>query len=205
MNGQIYFGDATGYYSFFPAELIQNVKAPEIIFTGFRLADRIVKPGDGGPVNVRLSQQPDIRLQYDQDVFSIDYVAIDYANPEENQLIYFLENYDNNWHQSSSEQRAYYFNIPPGKYSFRVKAVNSYGVWAEKKIDLYIKPPWWKTWWAYLIYGLLFIAGIAHEIQNPLNFVNNISEVSHELLDEMKQELAVGSRQGKSLTISGKI
>src|SRR5215470_16484287 len=38
-------------------------------------------------------------------------------------------------------------------------------------------------------------AGIAHEIQNPLNFVNNFSEVSNELLEEMKNELAIGNRQ----------
>ncbi len=38
-------------------------------------------------------------------------------------------------------------------------------------------------------------AGIAHEIQNPLNFVNNFAEVSSELIDEMKEELAVGSWQ----------
>jgi ligand-binding sensor domain-containing protein/signal transduction histidine kinase len=252
LNGDICFGDATGYFSFSPVELIRNLKAPEIVFSGFRLADKIVKPGDGGPVNVSLSQQPEIRLRYDQDVFSFDFAAIDYANPEENRLIYFLENYDNNWCQASSEQRAYYFNIPPGKYAFRVKAVNSYGVWAEKKIDVIIMPPWWGTWWAYCIYGFLFIAaafgidrymrrrllqaekersrdrelsqakeiekaytelkatqtqliqsekmaslgeltaGIAHEIQNPLNFVNNFSEVNIELISELKEEITKG-------------
>jgi ligand-binding sensor domain-containing protein/signal transduction histidine kinase len=254
-NGEIIFGDATGYFSFSPVNLIQNLKTPEIVFTGFRLANRIVNPGDGAPVNGRLSQIPAIRLQHDENVFSFDFAEIDYANPEENRLIYFLENYDNQWYQAGSDQRAYYFNIPPGKYVFRVKAVNSYGVWAEKKIDVIILPPWWGTWWAYCIYGIVFIAaifgfdrfqrrrlldaerertrerelaqakevekaykelkvtqaqlihsekmaslgeltaGIAHEIQNPLNFVNNFSEVSVELVDEMKQELAAGSRQ----------
>jgi ligand-binding sensor domain-containing protein/signal transduction histidine kinase len=255
LNGAIYFGDATGYFSFSPVELIQNFKAPEIVFTGFRLADHIVKPGDGGPLNGRLSKLPGIRLRYDQNVFSFDFAAIDYANPEENRLIYFLENYDNNWHQSSSEQRAYFFNIPPGKYIFRVKAVNSYGIWAEKKIDVIIMPPWWGTWWAYCIYGMLFIAaifgidrfqrrrllqaekernrereltqakeiekaytdlkatqaqliqsekmaslgeltaGIAHEIQNPLNFVNNFSEVNIELIGELKEEINRGKQE----------
>jgi signal transduction histidine kinase len=161
-----------------------------------------------------------------------------------------LQNYDNGWSQASSERRAYYFNIPPGKYVFRVKAVNSYGVWAEKTIEVIIMPPWWRSWWAYCFYGLLFVtlvfgfdrfqrhrllksereknqlrelaqakeiekaytelkatqtqliqsekmaslgeltAGIAHEIQNPLNFVNNFSEVSNELIVEIEEERA---------------
>lgn len=254
-NGDLYFGDATGYFSFSPAELTQHLKAPEIVFTAFRLADQVVKPGDGGPVKRRLSEQQEILLQHNQNTFSLDFAAIDYANPIENRLIYYLENYDNTWHPTSSEQRAYYFNIPPGEYIFRVKAVNSYGAWAEKKINVIVLPPWWRTRWAYALYGLLLIAalwglnrlqrhrilkaekernrnreimqakemekaymelkatqiqliqsekmaslgeltaGIAHEIQNPLNFVNNFSEVNKDLLGELDEEIDHGNKQ----------
>jgi signal transduction histidine kinase len=143
-----------------------------------------------------------------------------------------------------------YTNIGPGKYIFKVKATNSDGIWNEEGISftVIIRPPWWKTWWAYSIYGLLLMAalfgihryqkqkvirlereraqkkelaqakeiekayhelkttqqqliqsekmaslgeltaGIAHEIQNPLNFVNNFSEVNNELIDELKSQ-----------------
>jgi ligand-binding sensor domain-containing protein/signal transduction histidine kinase len=248
LNGDLYFGTKTGYYSFSPVELIKNLKQPKIIFNGFRLAEHIVKPGDGGPVKESLSKLKNIRLKYSENIFSFDFTAIDYANPEENRMIYMLQNYDNGWIQASSERRAYYFNIPPGKYLFRVKAVNSYGVWAEKTIEVSIMPPWWRSWWAYCFYGLFFVAGvfgvdrfqrhrllksereknqqreidhakeiekaytelketqtqliqsekmaslgeltagIAHEIQNPLNFVNNFSEVNSELIEELQEE-----------------
>jgi len=251
-NGDLYFGDTTGYFTFSPSDLIRSLKPPEIIFTNLRLADQDIKPGDGGPVKESISKLKNIRLQYNQNVFSFDFTAIDYANPEEDRLIYMLQNYDNGWNQASSDRRAYYFNVPPGKYLFRVKAVNSYGVWAEKTIEVIILPPWWRSWWAYCFYGLLFVAlvfgvdrfqrhrllksereknqlreiahakeiekaytelketqtqliqsekmaslgeltaGIAHEIQNPLNFVNNFSEVSNELIDEMNLELDKG-------------
>ncbi|MGE5393698.1 MAG: two-component regulator propeller domain-containing protein [Candidatus Saccharibacteria bacterium] len=252
-HGELYFGNATGYFKFLPNQLTNNIRPPEIHFTNFLLENQIVKAGIHSPLQESLSQVKKIQLHYNQNVFSFEFVAIDYANPKENRHFYMLENYDSDWHPANSERRAYYFNIPPGKYVFRVKAANSYGIWAEKKVDIEILPPWWRTWWAYCMYALLFIAcviglarfqrtrllkaetertrqrelshakeiekaytelkatqtqliqaekmaslgeltaGIAHEIQNPLNFVNNFSEVNTELIEEMKEELEKGN------------
>ncbi|HSO85776.1 MAG TPA: two-component regulator propeller domain-containing protein, partial [Draconibacterium sp.] len=261
-NGYLYFGDETGYFLFDPEEFTRNSLPPNIVFTDFLLADETVKPGNGSPLKESILQTKEILLNFNQNVFSFEFVALNYSNPEETKYSCMLENYDSDWRKGNSERRAYYFNVPPGKYVFRVKALTSNGVWAEKKIDVIILPPWWLTWWAYCIYGLLFIAfvfaidrfqrrrllkaekernrerelaqakeiekaylelgkahetlkstqaqliqsekmaslgeltaGIAHEIQNPLNFVNNFSEVSNELIDEMKEELATGNQQ----------
>jgi signal transduction histidine kinase/ligand-binding sensor domain-containing protein len=252
-KGELFFGNSTGYYSFFPDEFTRNSKPPQINISGFSLADQIVKPTKNGPLFQPLSEVKEIRLKYNQDVFSFDFAGIYYSSPEENLHFFKLEGYNNVWRQSGAERTAYYFNVPPGNYVFRVKTANSDGLWAEKSIKIIITPPWWKTWWAYCIYGLLLIAvvfaihhiqkkrvivaerkrtrerelaqakeieraytelkttqaqliqsekmaslgeltaGIAHEIQNPLNFVNNFSEVNSELIAEMKQEIGKGN------------
>ena len=69
-----------------------------------------------------------------------------------------LENHDNNWQEVHGENTASYFDLPPGEYTFRVKAAGSSGVWAERALKIRIAPPWWMTWWAYSVYALCIVA-----------------------------------------------
>jgi len=252
-NGEILFGDTSGYFDFQPNLLQENVSPPVVTITNFLLNNVPVKPSAQGILSVPLIQTKGIRLSHNQNTFSFEFTNIDFISEHEDaRLLYMLQNYDNAWRKAGDERTAYYFNLPPGKYNFKVKALNAAGIAAEKDITMIITPPWWSTWWAYTIFALLsgglvwaFIAyrsrklkrenkvleekvehrteqlkqslenlkatqaqlvqtekmaflgeltaGIAHEIQNPLNFVNNFSEVNKELLTEMKDEIDKGN------------
>ncbi len=162
-DGKLFFGNVSGYYAFYPNEFTQGMKPPAIILSEFRVANKLVTPGDGGPLQEPLSQIKSIRLRHSQNVFSFDFAGIDFANPSENRHLFMLENYDEDWNLASSERRAIYFNVPPGRYVFRVKVANSYGVWAERSIEVIITPPWWSTWW-FRIAAVLSIAGIFYAV-----------------------------------------
>ena len=190
-DGKLYFTESGGYYSFYPTDFTQHIKPPEIIFTGFSLGDQLIKPGNQGPLKESISQTTEIRLRYNQNVFSFEFAAIDYTNPESNRHLFMLENYDNNWQPAGSDRRASYFNIPPGKYVFRVKATNSKGAWAEKKINIIILPPWWQTWWfriiAIICIGTIFYNLIRWRMKQKFRLQLERSEKERQMA-ELKQK-----------------
>lgn len=162
-TGRIYFGYQSGYYAFYPEDLARGMRAPEIIISDFRVDNQSISPSPDGILKEPVSATDKIILNYNQNLFSFEFTGIDYSNPEDNRHLFMLENYDANWNLAGAERKATYFNVPPGKYVFRVKVVNSYGVWTTRNIDVIITPPWWTNWW-FRVAVILAIAGIFYFI-----------------------------------------
>src|SRR6185312_275674 len=157
-NGEILYGSRPGYFAFQPERLIQSIPAPLISITNFLLASKPVTPGQGSVLPLPLSQIKRFDLKHDQNTFSFEFASIDYASTgESNHLQYMLENYDHGWQIAGENKAAYYFNVAPGNYIFKVKAVNDSGIWTEKDIAIIVSPPWWKTRWAYALYIICFL------------------------------------------------
>ncbi|HKI43849.1 MAG TPA: two-component regulator propeller domain-containing protein, partial [Balneolales bacterium] len=261
-SGTFVFGGNNGITYFNADDVSRKSIPPKVFITDFKVANKSYTSFLNTPYKTEKNKKHELSFSYDQNNISIEYTGIQYDNPSRNQFAYKLENYDDSWRNVKKNRTAYYYNLPPGNYTFQVKAANSNGVWNEKgaSVSFMIAPPWWETWWAYGFYGFLFIAGvftvdriqrkrlhekerrlasekelqhakeiekayteleishknlkatqtqliqaekmaslgeltagIAHEIQNPLNFVNNFSEVSTELLEEMREEIENGN------------
>jgi hypothetical protein len=112
-----------------------------------------------------LEDAKEITLHYNQNKISIDFAAIHFADPENNSHQYILEGYEDEWRDVREEKAAYYFNIPPGHYVFKVRATTSYGVNAEKSIRIIcISHPGGNLVALHCIAILLASAGMGHSL-----------------------------------------
>jgi len=203
-RGELFIGDRTGYYVFFPDQLKGNTTPPQIVITDFRLADnQPVKAGKGSPLKFPVTYTKEIHLKYNQNVFSFDFIGIHFNSPEAIRILFMMENLENDWRKASLEKKAFYYNVPSGRYIFRVKAANRDGVWAEKAITVIIDPPWYQTWWAYGLYVLAFVIIIrlftwslkAENLLLEEKVINRTKELEQSLEEKYELSKKVESQQ----------
>ncbi|MFW5983387.1 MAG: ATP-binding protein [bacterium] len=102
-----------------------------------------------------------LTLSHHMNRLNFEFSALDYFKPLSNQFLVMLEGFDDEWVSIGSNRTISYLNLPHGKYILHIKAGNSHNIWNEAGISMQItiNPPWWLTWWAYLLY-IIFILGI---------------------------------------------
>jgi signal transduction histidine kinase/ligand-binding sensor domain-containing protein len=147
-DGTLYFGGPNGLNVFHPHNLHTNKIVPPVAITRFSLFGKPI-PGN--------NEASEIVLNYDENFFSFEFAALNYSNSAKNQYAYRLVGVDKDWVYSGNRRLASYTAVSPGNYVFRVKASNNDGIWNEKgtSVRIIILPPWWRTWWAYLLYLLV--------------------------------------------------
>ena len=200
-SGEIYAGTTTGFYQFNPSKVKTATFVPRLVFTRFILFNKEANIGEkNSPLTKNVDEIGKISLNHKQNVFTIEFAALDYRAPENIQYAYRLDPVDPDWTKSQKLNSVNYTNLSPGKYIFRVKSTNSEGFWMnnERQIELRIRPSFWQTWYAILLYiifglaltafGLYFFTTILrlrskveveHKISNLK--INFFTDISHEL------------------------
>jgi signal transduction histidine kinase/ligand-binding sensor domain-containing protein/DNA-binding response OmpR family regulator len=171
-NGELYFGGSNGFIRFRPNEISINPVAPSTIVTQFLINNREVLPAREETIlHDIIGKTKSLKLKYDQNSFSFRFVANNYINPEKNSFKYRLVGFSDEWANTNINGGAIFTNVPPGKYTFEVKAANNDGLWNEQptQIDIRIIAPFWLRWYAYLFYTLFIILNILYFRRQIIN------------------------------------
>jgi PAS domain S-box-containing protein len=171
-NNELLFGGIKGFNVFDPDEIENDKLEPEVVITDFRIFNKTVLPGQKVNKNIILEKPindtKEITLSYRENVFSFTFAALHYAYPIDNEYMYKMEGFDEQWIEVDSKIRmATYTNLNPGMYTFYVKASNYDGTWTTEPYRLTIKitPPWWKTWVFYILLFTLITVGVIYFIR----------------------------------------
>ncbi|HLP18446.1 MAG TPA: two-component regulator propeller domain-containing protein [Bacteroidota bacterium] len=153
-DGSMLFGGHDGFNIFDPDHIRENSCVPNVYITSMSIFNKPVRWDSA------MSMKRVIVLPYDENSFSFDFVALNFRKSELNSYRYKLEGFDTEWSPAGFERKASYTNLVPGEYVFRVQGSNNDAVWntTGASVSIVIRPPFWRTWWAYVIYVIAFAA-----------------------------------------------
>jgi ligand-binding sensor domain-containing protein/two-component sensor histidine kinase len=94
-----------------------------------------------------------LKFNYSENNITIKFTALEYDNPEKLSFHYRLEGFDKNWVLADKNRQAIYTNLDFQKYKFRLQVANNQGEWSdfETNLSFQIAPPFYQTWWFYLL------------------------------------------------------
>ncbi len=195
-DGKLYLSGTKGFLTFDPTLLTMNMEKPPVLLTKLSLNNEVVKPGGKQSLlSKKLQLEKKLVLKHNQTNLTIGYTALNYIYPEQNQYAYRMSGVDDRWNYVGNRREAFYSNLKPGEYTFRVMASNNDGVWNETgtTLQIVVLPPLWLRWWAWLIY-ISLVAFVVYQIvayrhrKHELERSLRLKQLEQEKLEELSQE-----------------
>ena len=163
IDNVLYFGNLKGINYFNPDKIIYNQEKTKVYLSNFKISNEVITPETkNSPLTNVISKTKEIVLNHYQSSFTFEYVGVNYTRGENNQYAYFLEGFDENWNYVETTRSATYKNVPPGDYTFMVKASNNDEIWNDtpRTLEIKILAPWWKTNLALFIFILITLTTV---------------------------------------------
>lgn len=198
--GKVYFGGINGITCFLPSAIGSAQKEIEVWITDFSIFNQPVRKntlsGEHPVIFTSVMDANMFQLAHHDNTFSIMFSTLQYNNPEQVSYQYRIEELSNQWLSTEpGVNRVTYNNLPPGKYTFQVRALSHGNLSAVRTLKILIAPPWYEMWWAYCIYAFLFallLLGIVNYILSRMRHRREIMKREHaEQLNEAKLQFFI--------------
>lgn len=197
---ELFFGSRSGFIAFEPKTLYTGItEKANIVVTGINIDDEPWISLNDSALKARISKEmpeftkkvtlpPDIRK------IAFDFARLSYGNAHKTLYAYRLEGYDDEWNYCRGNlHHAVFQNLPSGTYHLYIRATDSQGHWQQMPYSITVRvlPPWYASWWAYLIYLALLIMAVITGVewykrhlrtQNSLRMGTILTNITHELL-----------------------
>jgi len=187
-SGRFYFGGINGLNWFFPESINISERETGLLFTGLRLYNQKILPGDSTNIlSKNINDLKEIVLKHHQNFFTIEYTTLNFVNPDKSLFEYKLENFNTDWVFAGNQREANFTNVPDGRYRLLLRSTNEDGIWSDdvKELAILIRPPFRKTWPAYLLYAFA-LAGLGYIFYNYQT--NKIRQRQQRALEKMQQQ-----------------
>ncbi len=160
---RLYFGGVNGLTVFDPAAIIDRKTDATVLLTGLKINNLTIdyftplqgSKGVSSPLDRPIHRAKSLRLKHTENTVTLDFALTDFVNPKENRYRYRLSGIDGDWVEAGVNHTATYTDLRPGSYSFEVQGNITGGEWCTSTIlTIKVLPPYWATWWAYVLYVL---------------------------------------------------
>lgn len=199
-GGNMLFGSSNGLFIFNPDSIRKSSYVPPIVFSKLMVTNEEVVPGEESILKVDVDDTDELVLSHHENMFTIQYAALDYTNPENVQYTYILDGFEKLWTFADKQRSVTYTNLPKGDYVFRVRSTNSDGVWVdnERQLIITVLPSFWETPWAYLIYVcfvllIIFVAVYIlftiYRLKHEVSVEQQVSDVKLRFFTNISHEL----------------
>lgn len=169
-NGQVIMGGVEGITSFRPDQFRDDSFQPKVELTELYVNNRLAGPNAQSFLRAPIHAIHELILPYNQNFLTIHFSALQFNQPSKNHYRYKLEGVEDDWVETSQPQ-AIYTTLAPGHYTLLVNASNTSGRWSPyvRRLAIIITPPFWATWWAYVLYALAVTGSLWYGIRLRLN------------------------------------
>lgn len=157
-DGFLYFGGIYGFNYFNPEELVVGNTDIRISFSKFKLENEWLTPNKkGSPLERPIYETRDLYLSYRQSSFTLRFQPSDFSNPEAINYKYVLAGSDEGEILIGSMNEIHFNALSPGDYELLIYARHGNGEWSKvpARMNIFISPPYWRTWWFWTIIGVI--------------------------------------------------
>lgn len=191
-EGNLYFGTVKGLTKYTPKLDVPDLVEPDLHITNINLFYEATDWTQYAKNVTPWFQLPEkLTLPYNKNHLTFEFKAITKTSPEKTLYSFILEGFDEQWSPFTSQNFVTYSNLPPGKYTFKIKACNGSNICTKEPLSFtfWVSAPFWKTTWFYLLLFVIIVIFIVRIIRYRERKQKAIEEALEKTVAERTQEI----------------